>query len=122
MRRNRNAELMLISDDISKLNFGPIEKGIRERIERTNDVHLLNKLASWTVHLSSIIFLMEQQIESEKVDYFLREDEFSAGLLEYIETRGYIYDSWGRNTKGQICITLLNTLKKQQEVVKNYFE
>lgn len=122
MGRIRDIGLMLASEDILKLNFGPIEKGIRERIEKTYDVHLINKLANWAVHLSSIIFLMEQQIESEKVDYFLREDEFSAGLLEYIETRGYIYDSWGRNTKGQICITLLNTLKKQQEVVKNYFE
>ena len=113
---------MLVPEDISKLNFGPIEKGIKEMIEKTNDVHLLNKLACWAIHLSSIIFLMEQQIESEKVDYFLREDEFSAGLLEYIETRGYIYDSWSRGINGQICITLLNTLKKQQEVVKNYFE
>lgn len=62
---------------------------------------------------------MEQQIEREKVDYFLPEDEFSAGLLEYIETRGYIY---GRDAYNRIRITLVDTIRKWQETVKSYFE
>jgi len=122
MRRERNIGLMLIPEDISKLKLGPIEKGIRKKIERTNDVHLLNKLAYWAVHLSSIVSLMELHADREKVDYFLREDEFSAGLLEYIETRGYTYIDWGRDNYNRIRITLVNTIKNQLEVVKNYFE
>lgn len=122
MGRRRNIGLMLIPEDISKLKFGPIEKGIRDKIEKTNDVLLLNKLAYWSIHLSSIVSLMEKQIDKETIDYFLREDEFSAGLLEYIETRGYTYVNWGRTVHNQIRITLVNTLKKQQDTVKNYFE
>ena len=122
MRRERNIGLMLIPEDISKLKLGPIEKGIRGKIERTNDVHLLNKLAYWSVHLSSIVSLMERRLDREKVDYFLPEDEFSAGLLEYIETRGYTYIDWGRDEYNRIRITLVNKIKNQQEVVKNYFE